>query len=140
MRVVVDTNVVISALLSPSGGPAQVLRLWEAESFELVASEEILAEYARVLNYPKIADRLKLTEESAQELINALRRLAILVEPAESLRIVADDPDDDKFLACALAAGAEYVVSGDEHLLTLGEYRGIQILPPSAFWALLGGH
>lgn len=139
MRVVVDTNVLVSALLSPSGAPAKVLRHWEAEAFESVVSEEILAEYARVLSYPRIAGRLKLTSESADELVATLRRFAILVEPARSLHVIADDPDDDKLLACALAGGAEYIVSGDEHLLSLGEYQGVQVLPPAAFLKLLGG-
>ena len=138
MRLVLDTNVLVSALLSPSGAPARVLRLWEAEAFELVVSEAILAEYARVLAYPRIATRLKLTGESAEELVGALRQFSTLVEPDESLQVVAEDPDDDKLLACALAGGAEYVVSGDEHLLGLGEYLWIQVLAPAAFLMLLG--
>lgn len=138
MRIVVDTTVLVSALLSPSGAPARMLRFWEADSFELVVSEEILAEYVRVLAYPRIAKRLTLTRESVEELVGAFRQFATLVEPDESLRVIADDPDDDKVLACAVAGGAEYVVSGDEHLLSLGEYQGIQILPPAELLVLLG--
>ncbi len=137
MRAVVDTNVFVARLLSPTGAPAQVSDLWEAGAFELVVSEPILTEYARVLAYPHLAARLRLDAAAIAELIAALRQFAILVEPTEPLTVIRDDPHDDKFLECAVAGGAEYVVSGDKHMLQLGEYCGIQILPPAAFATLL---
>ncbi len=138
MRAVVDTNVFVARLLSPAGAPARVFDLWEAEAFELLVSEPILAEYARVLAYPHLAARFRLDAAAIARVISALRQFAILVEPTESLAVVVADPADDRFLECAVAGGAEYVVSGDAHLLRLGEYRGIQVLPPAAFVTLFG--
>jgi predicted nucleic acid-binding protein len=69
--------------------------------------------------------------------IAGLRDAALLVIPTEAPAVIADDPDDDHVLACAVAGEADYIVSGDRHLLTLGEYRGIRILRPAAFLALL---
>ena len=139
MRAVVDTNVFVARLLSPVGAPAQVFDLWEAQAFGLVVSEPILAEYARALSYPHLAPRLQLDAPAIAELIAALRQLAILVEPAESLTVIEGDPADDRFLECAVEGGAEYIVSGDKHLLQLVEYRGVQILPPAAFVTLFAG-
>jgi len=137
MRAVVDTNVFVARLLSPTGAPARVFDLWEAEAFELLVSEQILAEYARVLAYPHLAARLRSGATAITEVLRGLRQFALFVEPEESLAVIEADPADDKFLECAVAGGAEYLVSGDRHLLQLGEYRGIQILPPAAFVTLL---
>lgn len=139
MRAVVDINVFVARLLAPVGAPTQVFDLWEAQAFDLVVSEPILVEYARVLAYPHLARRLQLDAPAIAELIAALRQLAILVEPTESLTVIESDPADDRFLDCAVEGGAEYIVSGDKHLLQLVEYRGIQILPPAAFVTLLAG-
>lgn len=137
MRVVVDTNVIASAVLSPSGPPARILALVDRGVFELVVSEAILAEYERVLNYPRVRSRHGLTDDELSRFLARLRQVAVLVEPRESLAIVADDPDDNKFLECAVEASATYIVSGDNHLNALGEFRGIQILRPVVFVAVV---
>lgn len=137
MKVVLDTNVIVSATLSPTGIRSQVIGAWENGQFELVVSEPILAEYQVALDYEEVASRHHLTTEQVAELISELRQFATVVEPTETLSVIADDPDDDKFLECALAGEADYIVSGDPHLLNLQEYGGIPILSPREFLALL---
>jgi uncharacterized protein len=139
MRVVLDTNVVVSAFLSVKGAPARILALWEQGAFDLVVSEPLLAEYERVLAYKPVQARHRMDAQALAEVVQGFRASAIIVEPALRLVIVTEDPDDDKFLECAVAGGAAYIISGDSHLLDLREYQGIQILPPVAFLSLLAG-
>jgi putative PIN family toxin of toxin-antitoxin system len=105
--------------------------------FELVVSDEILAEYERVLKYPRIRRRHGLAHDEIAALIAEFRRFATVVEVTERLSVVADDPADDKYLACARAGGAAFIVSGDRHLLDLREHVGIRVLSPRAFLALV---
>jgi putative PIN family toxin of toxin-antitoxin system len=138
MRVVVDTNVFISRSISNRGNPARVFEKWEEQAFELLVSDEILAEYRKALGYERIRKRHGYTPDQMDELVEKLSTSATLVVVSESPHIVADDPDDDKFIGCAVAGGADYIVSGDAHLLALAQYRGIQILSPATFLLLLG--
>lgn len=138
MRIVIDTNVVVSRFLSPKGAPAQIFEKWRLESFELLVSEPVLSEYQKALSYKHVRARHRMTDEEIAETIRDFRKFAILVNPAEKLAVIKEDPDDNKFLEVAEAGGAGYIVSGDEHLLKLREYRSIQILPPTAFLAALG--
>jgi uncharacterized protein len=137
MRAVIDTNVVVSRFLSPFGNPALILALWEKALFELVVSDAILAEYERVLAYRAVRVRHRLSQDEITAIVADFRNFAILVEPSESIDVIADDPSDNMFLEAAVAGHCEYVVSGDPHLLRLGEYRSIQIVPPATFLAVL---
>jgi putative PIN family toxin of toxin-antitoxin system len=137
MRVVVDTNVVVSRYLSALGPPAQVLDQWENGIFELLVSEPILTEYRRVLLYPRLAALHGMSATEIDTVITSFRGSSIVVAPTQVLAVVTDDPSDNRFLECAEEGGADYVVSGDAHLLAVGEYRGIQILRPAAFLAAL---
>jgi putative PIN family toxin of toxin-antitoxin system len=137
MRVVLDTNSVVSRYLVAAGIPAQIMTAWRLQRFDLVVSPALLAEYERVLNYERLRRRHGLSPEEVTREIAGLRDAALLVIPTEVPAVIADDPDDDHVLACAVAGEADYIVSGDRHLLTLGEYRGIRILRPAAFLALL---
>ena len=119
MRAILDPNVIISALLSPDGAPARVLRAWLEGRFELIVSPLLLKELKRALAYPKLAERIS-TEESSG-LVEWLRREAILVDdPAEPPTSRSEDPGDDYLLALAEAERA-VLVSGDRHLLALTE-------------------
>ena len=137
MIIVLDTNVMISALLSAEGPPAQIIDLWKAGAFDVAASDPLLDEVKRVLGYDKIKKHLGLTPGETDRLLSGWRTTSIVVEPKEELEVIEDDPDDNRVLECAVAAEADYIVSGDHHLLDLGEYRGIEILPPAGFIVLM---
>lgn len=137
MRVVLDTNVIVSAYLTPSGTPARILTAWRAGRFDLVVSEALLAEYEEVLNRPRIRARHGLTAEQVARQMASFRYLALLVRPDAVPAVVADDPDDDYVLAVAIAGAAEAIVTGDPHLTRLRAYQDIRILTPTAFLALL---
>ncbi len=137
MRVVLDVNVLVSALISRKGAPAQILDRWEQDEFEIAISPAILQELDRVLHYPRLQERFHLPESGIVRFVRLLARHAIEAVVTEELALVESDPTDNRYLECALAVGAEIVVSGDHHLLELGEYQGVQILSPAGFLALL---
>ena len=127
LRAVLDPNVLVSALLSPSGAPAAILRGWIDGDFELVTSKALLAELARALAYPKLRSRIG--EDEARAFIELLRRTATLAEdPVEVLRR-SRDPGDDYLLALAQSAAA-LLVTGDRDLLDIAE---VPVRSPRAF-------
>lgn len=133
MRAVLDVNVLIAAALSPRGTPAAVLRAWLDGAFELVVSPLLLDELERALGYPKI--RARITEAECGELLDLLRRSTdLLADPAGPPPVRSPDPDDDYLLALASDAHA-VVVSGDRHLLVLGDR--FPVYSPAAFLAML---
>ena len=137
MRVVLDANVLVSAILSPRGAPAQILTAWRAAHFDLVISHAILAELARVFRYPKIAKRHRWSEEQLQAFLENLPHVAILTPGTLTLAVITEDPPDNRYLECAVEGEAAYLVSGDQLLLRLGAYQGIPILTPRAFLEVL---
>ena len=137
MIVVLDTNVVISALLSPKGPPAEIINRWEAEELDVVTSSPLIGELKRVLTYPRVRKYLKLSEEEIDTLLKRLSAAAVVVDPQPTLKVVETDPTDNRVLECAIAGGASYIVTGDTHLLELKEYRQIVILEPAAFLTVL---
>jgi putative PIN family toxin of toxin-antitoxin system len=122
-RVVVDTNVLVSGLLGGSG--LDVIRRWRQGDFVLVISPQIFEEYESVLKRPKFG----LPEWLVDELLLFIRERADWVEPKAQVE-VARDPDDNKFLEAAIDGQVEYIVSGDNDLLTLETFEGIPIVPP----------
>jgi putative PIN family toxin of toxin-antitoxin system len=137
VRVVLDTNVIVSRFLSALGFPALILALWEKGLFELVVSEPILAEYRRALGYPGVQARHRMTPDDLDQVIADFRSFSIVVDATETIDVIRDDPSDNRFLEAATAGHCEYVVSGNPHLLRVGDYRGITILTPAAFAAVL---
>lgn len=133
-RVVLDTNVMISALLF-RGRISRLHALWKERAFAIVASKEIVEEYIKVLAYPKF----KLAEREIKALIQEeLLSYIESVSIPETSQGVSADPDDDKFLACAQASKADAVVSGDAHLLGLKKVRGCPIITAEKFLKSLG--
>jgi putative PIN family toxin of toxin-antitoxin system len=128
-RVVFDTNIWISGLLW-RGQPHRCLLLARAGVVQLVYCRAMAAELSR-----KLREVFGFSENRIRAVLYDLRRMAESVEIAGDLRVVADDPDDDKFVECALVADASLIVSGDHHLLDLGEYKGIQVLSAAEFVA-----
>jgi hypothetical protein len=135
--VVLDTNVLINALLSAEGPPAQVIDLWDAGAFDVAVSAPLLDELKRVLRYKRVRKYLEMTSVEVDSLIKQWSSTAVYIDSEMRLDVVEDDPDVNRVLECAVAAEAEYIVSGDDHLLDLGEYRGIEVLPPAGFIVLL---
>jgi putative PIN family toxin of toxin-antitoxin system len=132
MRVVADTNTVISGLLW-NGLPRAVLERAQSGADELFTSPDLLAELEDVLSRRKLSRRLTLARTSALELVLGYAALARVVHPLAIEPIVLADPDDDAVFACAFAARAEVIVSGDEHLLALRQIRGVHILTARGF-------
>lgn len=128
MRAVLDTNVLISAYVFPGGPPEAVFRLAIERRLEIATSRPLLAEFGRVLE-----TKFGWAPERVSDAVAQVVRVAIVVEPTEPLAVVAADPADDRVLEAALAFAAEVIVTGDRHLLALGEWRNIRILPPAQF-------
>jgi hypothetical protein len=137
MMVVLDANLFVSAAIEPRGQPAQVLDAWRAGQFDVAVSDAIVAEIAEVLRRPRIRRRHRWTDERIADFVSLLREVALLSPGELSLAVVADDPDDDMYLACALEAEADYILSGDDHLRQMGSFRGIPILSARQFLAVL---
>ena len=133
LKVVIDTNQFVSSLISKQGKPAQLVDLWRQQHFILVTSPEIIAEIKKVLEYPHITQKYKLNKADIQSLLVLIEHEAVTVPNSPVINVIKDDPDDNKFLACALAAQAEYIVTGDQHLLSLGRYGSILIVTVKDF-------
>jgi putative PIN family toxin of toxin-antitoxin system len=128
-RVVLDTNVVISALVYE--GPAcELVPAWQHHRFTWLVSNALLAEYIRVLHYPKF----HLAPDEIRYLVeHELLPFITPVKIARTPRVIRVDPSDNHVLACASSGHADLIVSGDHHLLDLGRYRGIPILTIPTF-------
>jgi putative PIN family toxin of toxin-antitoxin system len=127
MRIVADTNTVLSGLLW-QGPPRRLMDLARQRVFTPCISATLLAELAEVIARDKFAQRVLAAGLSAADLVQDYTRLAQIVEPQPLPAPASRDPDDDHVLACALAAQANLIVSGDRDLLDLNEYHGIPIL------------
>ncbi len=133
MLVVLDTNVLVSAMLW-AGQPRRLLDLVEAGLIRSVTSEEILADLRDVLGRRKFASRLLAAGQDADRLMLGVRRRSTVVEPVRVVG-VAPDPDDDVVLGTAQSAGAAYLVTGDVGLLSLGQFHGTAIVGVGEFLA-----
>lgn len=130
MRAVIDTNVLLSALLW-GGTPRALLEQVRNGTVTLISSPALLAELARVLERPKFDVVLLRSNTSRAQTLAEVRLLAGVVDPPPLAQPVCRDPDDDAVLALALAAQADLVISGDDDLLSLNPFEGIPILMPA---------
>ena len=133
MRVALDTNILISAFIFPGGPPEAVYRLALEERIELATSPPLLAEFGRILTAkfgwdPTLAD----------DAVAGVARIGYIVRPSERMNEITADPDDDRVLEAATEAGADFIVSGDRHLLKLDTWRGIRVLKAADFLADMG--
>lgn len=131
IKAVYDTNVIVSALLSSEGIPAILVDLAMQQEIRLFLSEEILQEYEGVLVRPKFG----FSKKSVKRFIRLLKTKSKVVKP-KSLGFTLKDPGDDKFLECALAAKANYLVTGNTRHFPSSAYKGIQIVSPRDFWEM----
>ncbi len=127
MRLVLDTNIVVSGLLW-NGAPAQLIDLARMDEIELFSSRVLLAELTRILRRAKFGRAITASGMTLDELVLGYSELAALVMPADIPPTILRDPDDDHVLACALAAEVEWIVSGDRDLLDIGAFRGMPIV------------
>jgi len=133
IQVVVDTNVIVSALLF-GGTPGRLIDLWKEGRIQLFVCKEIIDEIMRVLTYP----RFQLSEKEISYLIyDEILPYSEIVDIPSGPVIISRDPSDDKFIRCAVASGADVIVSGDRHLLSLKDHGDIKILTPARFLANL---
>lgn len=136
IKIVLDTNVFLSGVLSPGRAPANILDLVLSGKFKLVFSPQVIQEIQRVTRYPGIVKLMKkrqLTREELEDAILKILRISTITSGAVKVQGVCSDPEDDMFLSCALEGEADYIISGDKHLLNLKTYQGIKIMAPGDF-------
>ena len=128
MRILLDTNVFISGIFF-SGPPAQILKAWKDRKIQIVLSKEILIEYQR------IGDALssKYSEIDILPIIDLLTIYGEVVETRDISVSISVDPDDNKFIECAIVSNCKLIVSGDKHLLNVSGFQGIEVLKPREF-------
>jgi putative PIN family toxin of toxin-antitoxin system len=132
LTVVLDTNVLLSALLF-KGTTARIVDLWKERRIICLLSRETFQEFSTALRYPKFA----LTEEEIKAIIEEeVLPYFEVVKAGEKTQGVCSDPDDDKFLSCALGGKAEFIVTGDRRFLILGSFRSVRIVKVSVFLTL----
>jgi len=136
MRVVIDTNIFISALIRPDGKPGQIIQRWRDGGFTLLYSDTLLQEWLDVLSRPRIQNKYHLTNEDAQTI---LMFILLRGEAVTSNRKITAcrDPKDNQFLEVAAAGQADVIVSGDKDLLVLNPFEDIPIVSPHSFLAML---
>jgi putative PIN family toxin of toxin-antitoxin system len=136
-KAVLDTNVLVSGLLRGHSPPSQVVDAWIDGCFTLATSLYQVEEVNHVLSYPRIARRIRLNDAELEMILAALLVRAEIVPGRLQLPGVTRDPKDDAIVACAVEGGADYLVSGDQDLLVLDVYEGIQLVTPRQFLELL---
>lgn len=128
LKVVIDTNVFVSGIFF-SGPPSRILKAWQDDRIQIVASEDIISEYKRVIDTLSV----KFGGINIDPIFELLLFEAELVPSYSFEKPVCEDPDDDKFMACAIAAKSKYIISGDKHLLNIGSYLNTSIVTPRYF-------
>jgi len=124
-KVVIDTNVFVAGLLDSSSYSSSIIELFLQGQFVLLISEPILGELREILTRRPLA---RLADRRVGDFLVTLEKRAEKIFPGEKLKVIKDDPEDNKFLECALAGTADLIISGDHHLLDLKKFRGINIL------------
>ena len=127
-RVVLDTNVTIAAFFW-KGYPRIIYDLIREKKLVMLLSSDMEKEFIRVLGYPKFG----LTSKEIPPFVRNLRSNAELVETKSKISFISEDPTDNIFLECALDGNADYIISGDKHILDLEKYKNIQIVKPKEF-------
>lgn len=136
-KAVLDVNVWVSALLW-GGKPAQIIKAAENHQITIFLSEEIVQELSQVLAYPKIRKIIEAEGLSHQDLMETVLKIGKFVGATEKVNVVLEHHADDKFIECALSAKADYIISGDKHLLKIANYKKIRLLSVNEFLQLHG--
>ena len=139
IKVVLDTNVVVSAYLVPTGKPAEILSLARKGKLHIFLSLEIVDEIKQTLLSPKLRKIHKNTTEQISLFIGAFSKAATVTQGTKLVDFIKDDPDDNKILACALEGRVDYIVSGGHHLTDLKSFQSISIVNPHMFLQVMRG-
>ena len=138
MLVVLDTNVIVSSLLSTKGAPAKIIGCWEAGEFDVATSVALLSELERALAYPKVTKYFGNPQHVISTFLKRFAAVAILSDPKSlTVNAIKRDAPDNRVLECAEASGARYIVTGDADLLELEKFEDIIILSPTEFIRML---
>ena len=137
IKAVFDTNVIASGVTAQSGSPHELLQAWRRGDVALITSKAIVDEVVEVLQRPFFREKRQINESDSARIKRLLMSDAVVVTPEIRLELVHDDPDDDRILECAVAGNADYIVSGDHHLLALRRYQGIRIVTPRELLTIL---
>lgn len=136
LKVLLDTNQLVSSLLSTRGPQGRLIDAWRQRAFVLFMTLGQLEEVAEILDRPKIARKYPISLTDRQAFLDLLRSEAIVLAD-ERAPGVCRDPDDDYLLGCAAAGGVDYLVTGDADLLSVGRYRGVSIVDARQFLGLV---
>src|SRR5208283_110889 len=137
IKVVLDANQFVSALLKPHSNPAKIVRLVYEGDLTLLLSPAILDELQRVLSYPKIKKLHRRTPEEIERFFQKLGKIAVITLGILTVSAIVDAPSDNIYLACAVEGSAAFIISGDHHLTNLKTFRGIPIVNPATFLKLI---
>lgn len=138
MRVTLDTNVLVSAFISKRGQPADILDLVTTfEEITLVLSDEILKEFVEVMNREEVRTRFGYNRIDISEFEGAIRGIAEIVKVESVFRAVEEVPEDDIVVNTAYDGKVDYIVSGDRHLVKLSRFKGVQVVSPRVFLAIV---
>jgi putative PIN family toxin of toxin-antitoxin system len=137
LRVVLDANIFVSAILTPKSDLATIFDLVKEGRLELILSSDILSEIREVLLYPKLKKRHQRTTKEVDAFLKRSIHINIITSGKIKVEEIKDDPEDNKYLAAAAEGEADFIVSGDHHLKNLRIFQGIRILDPSTFLKLI---
>ena len=137
IKAVLDTNVLVSSLVSQHGPPRHALDAWLEGHYTLVTSLYLVEELIHVLSYPRVARQVHLEEDELTAILAGLLSQAEVTPGRLRLPGVTRDPKDDAVVACAVEGEADYIVSGDQDLLVLGRYETVQVVTPRQFVDIL---
>lgn len=137
IRVVFDTNIFVSIIIKKALASELVPLISDVDKIEVFSSRDLVSELARVLTYPRIVDVLRKAAIDPRMALGRILEFVTIEDVKQSVNVITEDPDDNAVLECALAVHAEYIVSGDPHLLKVGEFRGIKIMKARSFINLI---
>lgn len=137
IKVVLNANILVSALLIPRSNPAKILDLIREGELQPFMSFNVLSEIRSVLRYPKLKKRHHQSHKQIDQFLENLFGFAAVTPGKLKVEAVKDDPEDNKYLVCAVEGEVDFIISGDHHLIDLKSFRGIRIVDPATFLAII---
>ncbi len=137
MKVVLDTNVAVSAAINPGGTPAQVILGWQRGAYTWVTSDALLDELTRTFSSQQVRRHFTWHQDEIDDFLFSVSDSAEVVSPQQEITRITTDPDDNRVLEAAVEAEADYIVTGDRDLLDLESHGGVKIVTPAEFLAIL---